>query len=161
MGKAIPAQHPAVVLRSHYRQLRALLAIAMIAVVGLSAAVVILATNDDRDTSAGSATQVSVPGPTGNTRYDGGPEEGSRAIVPAQQPSTRYDGGPEEGTAALAQRSAPATVDTDSIKSPPGARYDGGPEEGTRGALSSDASSNAVPGARYDGGPEEGSRGSH
>ena len=39
MGKAIPAQHPAVVLRSHYRQLRALLAIAMIAVVGLTAAV--------------------------------------------------------------------------------------------------------------------------
>ena len=31
MGKAIPAQHPAVVLRSHYRHLRALLAIAMIA----------------------------------------------------------------------------------------------------------------------------------
>ena len=39
-------------------------------------------------------------------------------------------------------------------------RYDGGPEEGTRGALSSDASSNALPGTRYDGGPEEGSRGS-
>ena len=78
MGKAIPAQHPAVVLRSHYKQLRALLAIAMIAVVGLSAAVVILATNDERDTNAGSATQLSAPGPTGTTRYDGGPEEGSR-----------------------------------------------------------------------------------
>src|ERR687896_434770 len=139
MGKAIPAQHPAVVLRSQYRHLRALLAIAMIAVVGLSAAVVILATDDDRDTSAGSATQVSAPAPTGNTRYDGGPEE---------------------GTAALTQRSAPATFDPNSIKSPPGARYDGGPEEGTRGALSSKASSNAVPGTRYDGGPEEGSRGS-
>jgi hypothetical protein len=138
MGKAIPAQHPAVVLRSHYLQLRALLAIAMIAVVGLTVAVVILATNDDRDTSASSATQVSAPGPTGNTRYDGGPEE---------------------GTAALTQRSAPATVDPDSIKGPPSARYDGGPEEGTRGALPSNASSNAVPGTRYDGGPEEGSRG--
>ena len=45
MGNAIPARHPAVVLRSHYRQLRALLAIAMVAVVGLTAAVVILATN--------------------------------------------------------------------------------------------------------------------
>jgi hypothetical protein len=56
-----PDTTPAVVLRSHYRQLHALLAIAMIAVVGL-AAVVILATNDDRDT----------------TRYDGGPEEGTR-----------------------------------------------------------------------------------
>ena len=139
MGKAISAQHPAVVLRSHHRQLRALLAVAMIAVVGLSAAVVILATNDDRDTSAGSVTQPSAHGPTGNTRYDGGPEE---------------------GTAALTQRAAPATVEPDSITSPPGVRYDGGPEEGTRATLSSNASSNAVPNIRYDGGPEEGSRGS-
>jgi hypothetical protein len=160
MGKAIPAQHPAVVLRSHYTHLRALLASAMIAVVGLTAAVVILATNDDRDTSVGSATQVSAPAPTGNTRYDGGPEEGTHGVVAARQPGVRYDGGPEEGTAALTQRSAPATFDPNSIKSPPGARYDGGPEEGTRGALSSQASSNAVPGTRYDGGPEEGSRGS-
>src|ERR687891_929684 len=133
MGKAIPAQHPAVVLRSHYRQLRALLAIAMIAVVGLTAAVAILANNDARDTSAGSATQVSEPGPTGSTRYDGGPEEGSRSAVAARQPGVRYDGGPEEGTAALTQRSAPATFDPNSIKSPPGVRYDGGPEEGTSG----------------------------
>ena len=127
MGKAIPAQHPAVVLRSHYRQLRALLAIAMIAVVGLTATVVILATNDDRDTSAGSATQLSAPGPTGNTRYDGGPEEGSRAIVPAQQPSTRYDGGPEEGTRGALSSNASSNV-------VPGTRYDGGPEEGSRGS---------------------------
>ena len=160
MGKAIPAQHPAVVLRSHYRQLRALLVIAMIGVVGLTAAVVILATNEDHDISAGSATQLSAPGPTGNIRYDGGPEEGSRSIVFAQQPSTRYDGGPEEGTAALTQRAAPAIVDPDSIERSSPARYDGGPDEGTRGALSSNLSSNAAPGARYDGGPEEGSRGS-
>ena len=139
MGKAIPAQHPAVVLRSHYRQLRALLVIAMIGVVGLTAGVVILATNEDHDTSAGSATQLSAPGPTGNIRYDGGPEE---------------------GTAALTQRAAPAIVDPDSIERSSPARYDGGPDEGTRGALSSNLSSNAAPGARYDGGPEEGSRGS-
>jgi hypothetical protein len=127
MGKAIPAQHPAVVLRSHYKQLRALLAIAMIAVVGLSAAVVILATNEDRDTSAGSATQVTAPGPTGNTRYDGGPEEGSRAIVPTQSLSTRYDGGPEEGSRGALSPAAPSNA-------VPGTRYDGGPEEGSRGA---------------------------
>jgi hypothetical protein len=80
IGKAIPTQHPAVVLRSHFNALRALLAAALIAVVGLSAAVVILATDDERDTSASSssATQVSAPGPTGSTRYDGGPEEGTR-----------------------------------------------------------------------------------
>ena len=127
MGKAIPTQHPAVVLRSHYRQLRALLAIAMIAVVGLSAAVVILATNDDRDAGAGSATHVSAPAPTGSTRYDGGPEEGSRGIVPAQPPSTRYDGGPEEGTRGALSAGALSNE-------APGTRYDGGPEEGSRGS---------------------------
>jgi hypothetical protein len=126
MGKAIPAQHPAVVLRSHYRQLRALLAIAMIAVVGLTGAVVILATNEDRDTSASSATQVSAPGPTGSTRYDGGPEEGSRGVVPTPPPSTRYDGGPEEGSRGTLSPSAPSNA-------VPSTRYDGGPEEGSRG----------------------------
>jgi hypothetical protein len=139
MGQAVPTQHPAVVLRSHFNQLRALLAVAMIAVVGLTAAVVILATHDDRDTSTGLATQeVSAPSPDG---------------------TTRYDGGPEEGTAALTQRSAPATFDPNSIKQPPGVRYDGGPEEGTSGALFSDAPSKVMPGTRYDGGPEEGSSG--
>jgi hypothetical protein len=159
MGKAIPTQHPAVVLRSHYLQLRALLATAMIAVLGLTAAVVILATDDDRATSAGSATQVTAPSPAGSSRYDGGPEEGTRGVIPVPQPGVRYDGGPDEGTAALAQRSATATLDPTSIKSSPGVRYDGGPEEGTRGTLSLGAASEVVPGTRYDGGPEEGSRG--
>ena len=133
MDQAIPAQHPAVVLRSRFNQLRALLAVAMIAVGGLTAGVVILATDDSRETSARSATQVSTPSPVGSTRYDGGPEEGTRGAVPARQPGVRYDGGPEEGTAALTQRAAPATFDPNSIKQPPGVRYDGGPEEGTRG----------------------------
>jgi len=121
MGKAIPAQHPAVVLRSHYTQLRTLLAIAMIAVVGLTTAVVILATNDDRDISAGAATQVSAAGPA-EARYDGGPEEGSRGVIAAPPPGTRYDGGPEEGSLrALSTGVASQT------------RYDGGPEEGSAG----------------------------
>jgi hypothetical protein len=135
MGKAIPTHHPAVVLRSNFNLLRALLAVAMVAIVGLAAAVVILANDDDVDTSTGTAVQVSTPGPTGDTRYDGGPEEGTRGVVSAApQPGVRYDGGPEEGTASLTQRSAPATFDPNSIKSAPGVRYDGGPEEGSRGA---------------------------
>jgi hypothetical protein len=156
MGQAIPRQ---VVLRSHYNHLRALLAVAMIAVVGLTAAVVILAIDNDHDTSADSAAQVSAPSRAGGTRYDRGPEEGTRGVVQARQPGVRYDGGPEEGTAPLTQRSAPATYDRNSIKQPPGQRYDGGPEEGTRGALSSSPSSNTAPGIRYDGGPEEGTSG--
>jgi hypothetical protein len=51
MSHQVAPQHPAVVLRSHYRQLRALLAIAMVAAVRLAATVVILAT-DDTDKSA-------------------------------------------------------------------------------------------------------------
>jgi hypothetical protein len=60
MAQPVPAQHPAVVLRSHYRNVRTLLAIAIVAVVGLTVAVVILAT-DDGTTAARSATPVSSP----------------------------------------------------------------------------------------------------
>jgi hypothetical protein len=68
MPQTVPKQHPAVVLRSHYRQLRALLAIAMIAVVGLSLAVVLLAT-DDGGTNPRSATPVSAPTERDGPRY--------------------------------------------------------------------------------------------
>jgi hypothetical protein len=108
MSQSISPQHPAVVLRSHYVQLRALLAIAMLAVVGLTAAVVILATNDPAGTSASSAAPVSPLAPRDSTpsagiRHDGGPEEGSRGIQPSSSATTppvgiRHDGGPEEGT---------------------------------------------------------------
>ena len=123
MGQAIPAQHPAVVLRSRYTQLRTLLAIAMIAVAGLTVAVVILASEHGNRTTATAAADRSgaaqsefrvpaharehggapvpdlrvAPLPTGR-RYDGGPEEGTRGIVAAPAPGTRNDGGPEEGS---------------------------------------------------------------
>ena len=124
MGQAIPTQHPAVVLRSHYTHLRTMLVIAMIAVVGLTVAVVILAGDDGADTSATSAaagrsdsagTEFRVPSyprwhgkvpvpalrvaplPNGR-RYDGGPDEGTRGVVAVQSPNTRTDGGPEEGS---------------------------------------------------------------
>jgi hypothetical protein len=125
MGQAIPRQHPAVVLRSHYTNLRALLAVAMIAIVGLTAAVVILAMDEDAQSiSASSAAPVSAPGPVGS-RYDGGPEEGSRGIS-AQPPSTRFDGGPEEGTRGAQFSVAPSNATSET-------RHDGGPEEGSRG----------------------------
>jgi hypothetical protein len=57
MGQAIPRQHPAVVLRSHHRQLRALLALALVVLVGLSVALVLVA-NDDESTTTSSA----IPG---------------------------------------------------------------------------------------------------
>ena len=98
MGNTVTRQHPAVVLRSHFRRVCALLAVAMVAVVALSAVTVILATTDDGGTTtARSAPQLSVT-PPGQIRYDGGPEEGTRGISRVEAPGVRYDGGPEEGS---------------------------------------------------------------
>ena len=103
MGQPIPAQHPSVVLRSHFKLVRGLLAIAMVAVLALTATVVILANDDDQVSPATKSQaapvvqqQVQTPG----TRFDGGPEEGTRGLAanPAAPASTRFDGGPEEGT---------------------------------------------------------------
>jgi hypothetical protein len=47
MGHAIPRQQPAVVLRSRFNKVRALLAVALVAVVGLTIAVVMLASEGD------------------------------------------------------------------------------------------------------------------
>jgi hypothetical protein len=135
MGKAIPSQHPAVVLRSHFNLVRALLGVAMIAVVGLAFAVVIVA--NDGDEVAGSATVRPDAAPL--------PQQGLSGAVD----KLRYDGGPDEGTSGAVAAAAPT----------PGIRYDGGPEEGTSGALGSSSGSSTTPGIRYDGGPEEGTRG--
>jgi hypothetical protein len=168
MGHAIPKQHPAVVLRSHYNLVRALLGVAMIALVGLVIALVVVADDNDEpaSTSAVQAAPVTprlapaqpayptpVPeavSPGSDRSYSGSAPtrklDGSTDIgrtAPAQ-PGTRYDGGPEEGTRG-AITSPPMT---------PGTRYDGGPEEGTRGATASPV----APGTRYDGGPDEGTR---
>jgi hypothetical protein len=55
MAQAIPGQHPAVVLRSHYRLVRALFAVAMIAVVALTATVVIVASDGNGVSGTSSA----------------------------------------------------------------------------------------------------------
>ncbi len=85
MPQTVPTQHPAVVLRSHYRHLRALLAIAMIALVGLTVAVVSLATEDGA-TSVRSASPVSAPAAAA---------DGPRYI---HSPGQGYDSGSEDGT---------------------------------------------------------------
>ena len=78
MSHSVPQQHPAVVLRSHYMHMRALLVFACIAVVGLTI-----------------AAPAAVTAPA--ARYDGGPDEGTSG--PNALPvNTRCDGGPEEGT---------------------------------------------------------------
>ncbi len=98
MGKAVPEQHPAVVLRSHYNHLRALLIAALIAVLGLAGAVVIVANDDDTIVSTSTpalenGASGSQTAPLPQRRLDG-------AVDTA--PAPRYDGGPNEGSADIA-----------------------------------------------------------
>jgi hypothetical protein len=57
MSHTVPTHQPAVVVRSNYQHLRALLAIAAAVILGLTAAVVVLATNSNHATPAGPTTQ--------------------------------------------------------------------------------------------------------
>ena len=98
MGQVIPRQHPAVVLRSHYKAVLAMLCVALAAIVALAATVVIVANDDDTAISAQPNVRQQQTLPPG-TRFDGGPDEGTRGIQAAPvAPGTRFDGGPDEGT---------------------------------------------------------------
>ena len=136
MGQPFPTQHPAVVLRSHFKLVSWLLAVAMAAVVALSVAVVIVANDGDEITAGGSAGAAALPNAAvhahpleraaqaDGVRYDGGPDEGTRAIIAVPQaPDARYDGGPNEGSSAIATP-APAPV--------PERTTDAGSSENTR-----------------------------
>ena len=65
MGQAVHGQHPAVVARSQFNLLRAVLAAALIAVIGLTVAVVILASDE------GQLSDTSSAAPTGHINYGG------------------------------------------------------------------------------------------
>ena len=122
MGQVIPRQHPAVVLKSHYKAVRALLAAALIAIVALAATVVILANDDDQVSGNTSSAQ-----PIESINYGGfNPATGKPVQQEALPNGTRFDGGPDEGTRGLSTSAVPA----------PGTRFDGGPDEGTRGPQS-------------------------
>jgi hypothetical protein len=143
-GPGSPTQHPAVVLRSHFNQLRALLAVALIALIGLTVAVVILASDEDQLSDTSSAP------PIGQLNYGGfNPATGRPESAPLPQQEH-----PLRSRLGTSQSDAPIT----------GSRYDGGPDEGTRGAVKDYSKNSATgdvppPGTRYDGGPEEGTRG--
>ena len=93
MGVAIPSQHPPVVLRSQFNKLRALLAVALIAVAGLTVAVVILANDSDPVSSTNSTAK-----PLGSINYGDSqyvnPSTGFPSADIQSQPSSRYEGGP-------------------------------------------------------------------
>jgi hypothetical protein len=99
MGHPIPKQHPEVVLRAHFKAVRALLAVAIVAVIALAATVVIVANDDDQATIAQPSTQAQQQTLPPGTRFDGGPDEGTRGPNAGVLPEgTRFDGGPDEGT---------------------------------------------------------------
>ncbi len=103
MGHPMPAQHPSVVLRPHFKPAQTLLALAMAAVLALGAGVVILANDADQVASTNRiapAVQQSQPQLPAGTRFDGGPDEGTRGLsAQSQLPAgTRFDGGPDEGS---------------------------------------------------------------
>jgi hypothetical protein len=175
MGQAIPRQHPAVVLRSHYRQLRALLGVAMIAVVGLTAAAVILATDSDEVASTSSARPIESIN-SGDSNYRNPSTGYPSATSRPESPGTRFDGAPEEGSADVSasqprvtqSQAFPGLAREATGAQADGHRYDGGPEERSSGAreqdlrhlrAGGDIPTRAVPGIRYDGGPEEGTSG--
>jgi hypothetical protein len=112
---------------------------------------------------------------TTDSRFDGGPNEGTRGAVnrsPVDSAVTRFDGGPQEGTRGTVVSST--TVQAPTFDRGPRAgqvgdpvsraqlpspavsptRFDGGPEEGTRGAVAEYSAT-----TRFDGGPDEGTRG--
>jgi hypothetical protein len=115
MGRAVPNQHPAVVLRSHYLQLRSLLAVAMIAVVGLTTTVVVLATDDDGTDASPIATR-SIDSARG---FEGRPDESGVALAISRPPApvARPDESKVAAAVALSQRHAAARPDESNVAS--------------------------------------------
>ena len=78
MSQTVPSQHPAVVLRSNYQHLRALLAIAIAIILGLTIAVVVLATSHTTTITrpaahrTAPATSATASAETGTKRDDSG-----------------------------------------------------------------------------------------
>jgi len=99
VGQAISSEHPAVVLRSRYQQLRALLAVALVAVVALGVTVVILAVDDGTDVAI-APEPVSAPSSTGHEETDT-----ATAIGTAGDGSTQT--GPDDSVVDAGERHAP------------------------------------------------------
>jgi hypothetical protein len=100
MGKAIPAQHPAVVLRSRFQLVRALLVAATIAVVGLAIAVVIVANDTNQASKSGTASSVQSLRYGGFNPATGKPESAPLPTLPAHPPISQSGGGVDEGTSS-------------------------------------------------------------
>jgi hypothetical protein len=131
MAQATPREQPAVVLRSHFNHLRALLATATVALVALTAAVAIIATDDERDISGSSENPLCALTPKERHRVQAlsslppaQPAAFGRGIVPAPPPGAPYDGDP-----GIFGRppNTPYDGDPGIFGPPPSTPYDGDP----------------------------------
>jgi hypothetical protein len=156
MSNSIPAQHPAVVLRSQYRQLRSLLAVLVVAVVGLSTTVVVLTVDDQTATTATSThvptAQLNDPfqDRTQPTRDTGKPDESAIAASISQAGSRSYPtltdsfqsrveqprplGGPDESrvASAISPQTSVAAPDESKIAAAIAEHADTGPQARAR-----------------------------
>jgi hypothetical protein len=91
MSHTVPSQHPAVVLRSSYQHLRALLAVAFVAIVGLSIALVAVATNNSTTISPAAhrtaATTNAAPSAETGARLD---HRGAKTTTQELQTNLKY-----------------------------------------------------------------------
>jgi hypothetical protein len=91
MSNSIPAQHPAVVLRSSYRQVRTLLALAALVIVGLTSAVAVLAIHSASTPAAHSVRAVIQARPVPAVAAN--PDQlGPQPSVPRPGPVANYPG---------------------------------------------------------------------
>jgi hypothetical protein len=179
MGHAIPRHQPAVVLRSHFDHLRALLAVALVAVAGLTVAVVILANDNDQAASTSSATPIESikygdskylnPSTAGDSKYLNPSTAGdSKYLNPSTagnskylDPSTGYptSGLPQprviqgQGSPPLVNQSSEATGDYAHGPLPPAAPTKDYSKNGATGDYSTEPQ--AKSGSRADGASDE------
>ena len=112
MGQAIPRQHPSMVLRSHYRQLQVLLAITLVALVGLGLTVAILATDDEGPTGPAAAQiERSTPVPSTPRPLPSQIAQVDQAVSPAPQIAR-----PDESAVAAAIAPKPEVARPDESK---------------------------------------------
>lgn len=90
MSNTVSAKHPAVVLRSNYRLVRTLLAIATIAIVGLTIAVVALAINTGSSTSVSPAAHVTRPATSSKSVVQPNPDEQGQTASPLGSNSSYF-----------------------------------------------------------------------
>jgi hypothetical protein len=152
MGKSVPVQHPAVVLRSQYRNLRSLVAVLLIALAALTAAVVVLSFDDDGTTTSTATFVGKAPqgdpfeARTQQTQPQGGVNESSVAAAISQSGSRSYptladsfqgqaeqprpQGGSNESTvaSAISQPHAISAPDESKIAASLAAHSDTGPQ---------------------------------